>query len=489
MKKREKIAVSGAREHNLKNISFEIPRNQLTSLVGVSGSGKSTIAFDLIFSEGQRQYLESISTYARKFLRRSNRPDVDSITGLSPAVVVEQKVIRGTPRSTVGTRTEIYSYFRLLFSRFGSVKNLSAGYFSFNSPKGACEKCKGLGTEYTIDPNAILDFDKSLNEGASRLNNYKPGARLFNIIKLSGKVDMDKPIKKYSKQELDFLLYSPRVVMSNKQQGFVQTFSHEGIINRLIKRASDLRGISASKEKTEKKYWITEPCKSCNGGRLNKKALSSKINNLNIGDYSNMQLNELLKAVQKIKLPAKELLNRIIDGIRYLVDVELGYLCLNRGLDTLSGGETQRLKLARELGSDLIEMVYVLDEPTTGLHPKNVDKMVEILVHLRDMQNTVLVVEHDPDVILASDHVLEIGPGAGKLGGRVVAEGMPKSIMSNPASLTGKYLSGKLSVGQRTERRAPKSFFAIQNASLHNLKNVSAKSPTGILTAITGVSG
>lgn len=221
------IKVIGARENNLKDISFEIPRNKIVTLVGVSGSGKSSIVYNVLYSEGQRQFLESVSTFAARLLKRSQRPNVDEIINLSPTISVDQKRLRGNPRSTVGTATEIYTHLRLLFSRFGSVKNLSAGHFSFNNPKGACEKCKGLGVEFTVDSRSILDFDKSLSQGASRLNNYKLGARLYNILESSGKLDMDKPIKEYSEEELNFLLYTPRVEMSNKDQGFIQRFSHE----------------------------------------------------------------------------------------------------------------------------------------------------------------------------------------------------------------------------------------------------------------------
>jgi len=408
------IIITGAKTHNLKNINIEIPRNKINVLIGVSGSGKSTIAYDIIAAEGQRQFLESISTFAARLLKRNEKPDVDSIKNLSPTIAIDQKKLRGSPRSTVGTCVEIYTYLRLLFSRFGTEKNLNAGNFSFNNPKGACQKCKGLGMEYTIDPESILDFDKSLNEGASKINIFKPESRYFNIIKISGRLDLDKPLKNYSKQELEFLLYSPKIVLSNKEQGFIQSFSHEGIINRLTNRATDLRGLSKNKEKNEKKYWVEMPCSVCHGGRLNQKALSSTINQKNIGQFSNMQLNYFIDEIKKIKNDgAKELTNRIIEAAQNLVNVDLGYLSLNRGLDTLSGGESQRLKLARELGSDLIEMVYILDEPTAGLHPRDRKNLIQILQQLKQTNNTVIVVEHDDMVMQEADHIIEIGPGAG----------------------------------------------------------------------------
>jgi len=481
------IIIKGAKTHNLKNIDIEFPRNKINVLVGVSGSGKSTIAYDIVAAEGQRQFLESISTFAARLLKRTGKADIDSIKNLSPTIAIDQKKLRGSPRSTVGTSTEIYTYLRLLFSRFGSEKNLSAGHFSFNSPKGACSKCKGLGTEYTIDPESIIDFDKSLNEGACEINIFKPGSRYFNIIKSSKKLDLDKLIKDYSKEELEFLLYSPKIVLSNKDQGFVQSFSHEGIITRLIGRAMDLRGVSENKEKTEKKYWREQPCKSCNGGRLNTKALSSKIDDKNIGEFSNMQLDKFVDEISKIKISeAKELIDRIIETAKNLINVDLGYLSPNRSLDTLSGGESQRLKLAREQGSDLMEMVYILDEPTAGLHPKDRNNLIKILHKLKEADNTVIVVEHDDSVMQEADHIIEIGPGAGREGGKIIFEGSFNELKSK-SPITGKYFGKKSKLKQ--DVRKPKDYLTIKNASIHNLKNVNVKIPLKTFCSITGVSG
>lgn len=482
------IIVKGARTHNLKNIDIEILRNKINVLVGVSGSGKSTIAYDIIAAEGQRQFLESINTFAARLLKKSSRPDIDSIKNLSPTISIDQSRLRGNPRSTVGTSTEIYTYLRLLFSRFGTEKNLSAGNFSFNSPKGACANCKGLGTEYAIMPEAIIDFNKSLNGGACQINIFKPGSRYFNIIKTSGKLDLDKPIKNYSEKELDFLLYSPKIVLSNKDQGFIQTFSHEGIITRLIGRASDLRGVSDNKEKSEKKYWIEKKCSECDGGRLNEKALASKVNQKNIGQYSNMQLSQLILEIKKIEnINADELKNRIVEATQNLIDVDLGYLSLNRSLDTLSGGESQRLKLARELGSDLIEMIYILDEPTAGLHPRDRKKLIKILHQLKQSSNTVIVVEHDDLVMKEADNIIEIGPGAGVNGGRITFNGTFDKLAKNSKSITGRYF-GKLTKIKNDVRNS-NEFLTIQNAKANNLKNIDVKIPLGIFCSITGVSG
>ncbi len=484
----DKIIIKGAREHNLKNIDIEIPRNKLTSLVGFSGSGKSTIAFDIIFSEGQRQFLESMTTYASRLLQRTERPDIDEIKGLSSTIMIEQRQLRGSQRSTVGTATELYTYLRLLFSRVGG--KLSAGHFSFNNPLGACKKCSGLGTEVSIDSNSLINFDKTLNEGAIRHTLYKPTGRYMNILKTTGKLDFDKLIKNFSKDQLNFLLYSPQIKLQNSSQGFVQSYSWEGIVNQLIKRSNDLRGISESKSKNDANFWITKPCSECNGTRLNERALSIKINGKNIGYYSNLPIINLVDEIKNIESPiAKPIVLRMAQLLRFLIDVGIGYVTLNRSVSTLSAGEAQRLKLARELGSDLIETIYILDEPTAGLHPRDTNNIIKILKRLRDSQNTVIVVEHDSDVMLNSDHLIELGPKAGKYGGEVVATGTPQEVMKNGNSLTGKYLSGKIKNNAKGFDRKPKGFLKIENANLHNLKNVSVKIPIGVFTAVTGVSG
>ncbi|MBI1973282.1 excinuclease ABC subunit UvrA [Candidatus Micrarchaeota archaeon] len=483
------IKVTGAREHNLKNIDIDIPRNKLTCLVGVSGSGKSTIAFDIIFSEGQRQFLESISTYASRLLQRTERPDIDKIEGLSPTIMIEQKQLRESQRSTVGTATELYTHLRLLFSRMGTEK-LSASHFSFNSPLGACKKCKGIGTEIAIDTEALVDFDKSLNDGAIKHSLYKQGGRYINILKTTGRVSFDKPLKDFKKEDLDFLLYAPQVKLKNAAQGFVQSYSWEGIVNQLIKRSKDLRGISATKSKRDAWFWMAKQCPACDGSRLNEHALASKVNGKNIGHYSNLPVIRLMDEIKNIKSQvADPIVSRMSQLLGFMVDVGIGYVSLNRSISTLSAGESQRLKLARELGSDLIEITYVLDEPTAGLHPRDTGNLIKVLKKLRDAQNTVIVVEHDPNVILNSNYIIELGPKAGKHGGHIVATGTPEELMNNDASLTGKYLSGKMKNDIDGPRRKPTGYLEIRNANLHNLKNVFVKIPEGVFTTVTGVSG
>ncbi|MBM3208999.1 excinuclease ABC subunit UvrA [Candidatus Shapirobacteria bacterium] len=490
MNTHKSIKIIGARENNLKNISLEIPRNQITCLVGVSGSGKSTIAYNILYSEGQRQFLESVSTYAARLLKRTQRPDVDDVTNLSPTISIDQKQLRGNPRSTVGTATEIYTYLRLLFSRFGSVPNLSAGHFSFNNPKGACPKCKGVGQEFTVDPTTIIDFEKSLAEGAVNHNNYRPGNRLYNIIGSSGKIDINKPIKDFSKDELFFLLYTPRIELSNQDQGFVQRFSHEGIITRLIKRAGDLRGISERKEKTDKPYLVQQPCSDCFGGRLKKEILQSKIREKSIGDYSNMEITKFIDEISQFKVSeAHELINRILETSKCLADVKLGYLTLNRSLDTLSGGEAQRLKLAREMGNNLIEMIYILDEPTSGLHSHDCENIINIIKNLRDKDNTIIAIEHDEKIMKIADYLVELGPKAGKSGGKIISSGNINDLINDSNSVTGRYLKNNRLLQINQNRRKPTDYLEIQNANVNNLRNINCRVPLGLLCAFTGVSG
>ena len=481
----DKIKITGAREHNLKNINIEIPRNKLVALVGVSGSGKSTIAFDIIYLEGQRQYLESLNAYARRFLQKSNRPNIDTITGLSPTIVIEQDVIRDNPRSTVGTITEIYNYLRLLFSRVG-LPILSASHFSFNNPLGACSKCKGLGRQIGVDINKIVDFNKSLNDRAILHRTWYVGSLYWNIIRATNKFDLDKKIKDYSKEELDLLLYSKPLKIS-KSSADALTMSYEGIVNRIIKRNSSSHRVMKS---YDKQFFQVQPCDICRGGRLNEKALSVKILGKNIAEVANSPIDSVIGFLKEINHPhAKPILPRMLNQLEYINNIGLGYLSLNRSVDTLSGGESQRIKIARQLGSDLIQTIYVLDEPTRGLHPKDVDTLINNLKRLRDLQNTVIVVEHDPMVIKSADYILEIGPGAGRYGGEIVSSGTITDIKNNPQSLTGEYLSGKRKISSRVNRRKPSGFLEIKNANLHNLKNLNVKIPTGVMIAVTGVSG
>ena len=617
----ERISVHGARQHNLKNIDVEIPRNSLTVITGLSGSGKSSLAFDTIYAEGQRRYVETLSTYARQFLDQMERPDVDSIDGLSPAISIEQKTTSRSPRSTVGTITEIYDYLRLLYSSIGtphcplcgneisrqtteqilqhvlalrpddrimvlapvvrgrkgeykkdleklarqgfvrarvdgvlrsleddiplldkrrnhtievvvdrllvkagiekrleasietatkladglvliavvngeerlysqklactecgtSVPQLEPRSFSFNSPYGACEECTGLGSKWTFDPGkAIVDFSRPLLEGG-----LGPGAgsaymrhRLAEAAKAL-RIDLGTPFDQFPKKVQTALL--------DGSNGF------PGI----------LKILAQTYEESSEGYreWLTEymspaECPACGGKRLRPASLAVRVKNFSIAEFTQMPIARALLTVRNWEFGDREMqiAGRIVDEIRrrleFLSAVGLDYLSLERSAATLSGGEAQRIRLATQIGSKLRGVLYVLDEPSIGLHPRDNGRLLDTLTHLRDMGNTVLVVEHDAETIERADYVIDLGPGAGRLGGELVASGTPKAIAANPNSLTGRYLSGAIEIAVPAARRPSNGKkLSIIGASEHNLKNIDVDIPLGLLTVVTGVSG
>ena len=664
----DKIIVKGARIHNLKNLNVEIPRDKLTVITGLSGSGKSSLAFDTIYAEGQRRYVESLSTYARQFLQLMEKPDVDSIEGLSPAISIDQKTASRNPRSTVGTVTEIYDYLRLLFAKVGHphcpkcgklikrqapsqivdtvaemkegkkilllapvvrdrkgshikvfekikkdgfvrvridgevmsildvpeldeskkhtieivvdrlvvknfkkiTKKLSSGEeidmpnpdrtrladsietslkhgeglmiiadndtkeeqvfsehfacpdcginipeisprsFSFNSPHGACAKCHGLGTKLVIDPKLVIPNDKlTLAEGAimpwsattSHLNWYNK--ILESVAKKHG-FSMNAPVHKLTKEAMEIVLYGTGEAKYAVNMGanrdpdspFGGTFNmgFEGIIPNLERRYLETDS-DYIRKKIEKYMQILE-CPECHGNRLRPEVLSVTIDKKSIIDVTKLSVIKAIKFFSGLPLSdmekqiAKLILKEIQDRLLFLSDVGLAYLTLDRAANTLSGGEAQRIRLATQIGSQLSGVVYVLDEPSIGLHQNDNAKLIKTLFHLRDLGNTVIVVEHDIDTMLASDYILDIGPGAGKDGGRVIAHGTPEEIMKNPNSVTGRYLSGKKEiVTPKVRRQGNGNFLKIKGASEHNLANVSAQFPLGTFIGVTGVSG
>jgi len=480
------IVITGARENNLKNISLEIPRNKVVCLVGVSGSGKSTIAFDIIAREGQRQYFESLPSYARRYLHKSNRPEVDEIKGVSATIVISQDRVRGNPRSTVGTLTESYTYLRLLYSRVG-LPSMDSSYYSFNHPYGACKKCKGLGRAVEVNVYKVIDKGKSLSQGAIIPGDWYVGGRQWSIVKASGHFDMDKKLSDYDTEELDRLLFSPPEMLQSVSGEFIDRWTFQGVVHRIIHRNSNLhRSLSES----DMKYFDLVDCPECHGGRLNSKSLEVRLNGKNIGEVGHMPLVECLAFVKSLDHKNAAVIKpRLIDQLQALINVGVGYLSLNRSADTLSGGEAQRVKMARQLGCDLIETVYVLDEPTAGLHPKDVTQVVENLKRLRDNGNSVIVVEHDETVIRSADYLIEVGPAGGKKGGQVVATGSINDLIKNPNSLTGRYLGGDKFIKAKSDYRKASGRLQVTNATRHNLKNVNVNIPTGMLVALTGVSG
>ncbi len=488
------IRVRNAYEHNLKHVDVDIPRNKLVVFTGLSGAGKSSLVFDVIYAEAQRQYLESLSTYARKSLPKIGLPKADEISGISPAIVIDQKKLGTNPRSTVGTVTEIYTYLRLLFSRYGIPEIGDSNLFSFNNPEGACKKCRGLGEELTIDENAVFDWNKSIISGGIRHSEFKPNSRRTNIIVASGLFDVSKPLKHFSREELNKLLYSERIILSDKTQGFIQNYSFEGVITGILRRRADRRGLSSSALGHDHRFFKLTHCRGCDGSRLNTKARSVAIEGKTIVDLVNMELDDLLVFIRKIDHPlAKPITEKISKMISSLSDIGLGYLSLSRSVRTLSGGESQRVKIARQLGCSLVEMLYILDEPTIGLHPKDIKQMIYLLKRIRDKENSVLVVEHDLEVIRSADMIVDIGPRAGKQGGRIIYAGKPTDIVSQSESITGiymqRYIGGNSQLNKPKQNNRSESFLTISNAKANNLKNVSAKIPVGELTCITGVAG
>ena len=630
------IIIRGAREHNLKNINLELPRDKFIVITGVSGSGKSTLAFDTLYAEGQRRYVESLSAYARQFLGLMQKPDVDSIEGLSPAISIEQKTTSSNPRSTVGTVTEIYDYLRLLFARIGipycpehniriesqsaeqianrlakeykeditilapivkqkkgtyeqlikdlakegfskvrvngkiygtdekivlerykkqdieividrlnvkdntrlieavesalkkvndslivldnkgntqmysaslscpvcgiSFEELQPRMFSFNSPFGACEECKGLGVKIEFDPDLIIpDKSKSIIDGAieiyGKMDLSWRGQQLQVVGKKYG-FDLFTPIEKFSEKQLKVLLYgSEELIKGRWSNGALMNFENgwEGLIpqsDRLYKQTdSDWR------REDFQKYMCSSLCPSCNGKRLKKKILSIRVYNHSIIELTDLSVERLLDFFKNLKLNKKEeeiaklILKELISRLNFLNDVGLGYLTLSRQAGTLSGGEAQRIRLATQIGSNLMGVLYILDEPSIGLHQKDNQKLIETLHKLRDLGNTLIVVEHDEDTIRKADYVVDIGPGAGIHGGKIIAKGTPKEIMENPDSLTGKYLAKKLFIPVPQKRKKSENYILFKGCKENNLKNIDVKIPLNVLTCLTGVSG
>lgn len=639
-----KIIIKGARENNLKNINIELPKNKLIVMTGLSGSGKSSLAFDTIYAEGQRRYVESLSSYARQFLGGSEKPDVDSIEGLSPAISIDQKTTSKNPRSTVGTVTEIYDYLRLLFSRAGTAycpnhhipitsqsveeitnkileydigtrliiyspvvhhekgthkdlfeklrkegyvrvrvngenhdldedivleknkqddidviidrivlkedsrsriseavetatklsegkvvveilgenkkeivfsENFACPYcefslpeieprlFSFNAPFGACPDCKGLGIKLSIDENLVIpNKDLSINEGCIKtLSDDQEGIyyKKLECVCKHYKIDMDKPFKKLTKKERDIVLYgSPDIIHFNyKTKGgniMNNRDFYEGIINNLERRYMETSS-SWIREWLEH-YMIEHTCETCHGARLQDSVLAVKINKKNIYEVTQMSIKDLVEFFKDLKLSEEKakiadlIIKEIRSRLNFLKNVGLEYLTLSRSAATLSGGEAQRIRLATQIGSKLTGVLYVLDEPSIGLHQRDNEMLINSLLEMRDLGNTLIVVEHDTDTMLASDMIVDIGPGAGDQGGQVMAQGTPEEVMNNENSITGKYLSGKLKIEvPKTRRKGNRKLLTIQGATEHNLKDIDVKIPLGTFTCITGVSG
>lgn len=638
------IIIKGARENNLKNVDLTIPRDKLVIMTGVSGSGKTSLAFDTIYAEGQRRYVESLSAYARQFLGNSEKPDVDSIEGLSPAISIDQKTTSNNPRSTVGTVTEIYDYLRLLYARIGvpycpehhepissqtvkqmvdrimevpektkltilspvvknqkgthkdllehlrhegylraridgemslledvesldknkkhtidvvadrivkgsdrsrlsdsleaalklsdgvaivaygseeilfssnyackycgfSVPKLEPKLFSFNAPFGACETCKGLGVTQKVDVDYLIP-DKSLSIHQGGIIYYKNILKKDNIEWQKFKalctyynIDLDKPLSKMTKKEMDLMLYGshdiiPYDIYSKSGNIFKKKEIIEGVITLIERRYMETTSTMAREWYAN--FLAEAPCPTCGGTRLNKQALSVRVGNKNIHEWTIMSVKQAIIFMSELKLSSQQeeiarlIIKELQDRLSFLANVGLKYLTLDRLAGTLSGGEAQRIRLATQIGSHLSGVLYVLDEPSIGLHQRDNDRLIKTLKDMRDLGNSLIVVEHDEDTMRESDYIVDIGPGAGAHGGEVMAQGTPEEVMKNPNSLTGKYLSGALKIEIPKERREihnKKRQIEIIGASENNLKNVNVNIPLGALSVVTGVSG
>lgn len=638
----DKIVIKGARENNLKNVDLELPKNKLIVMTGVSGSGKSSLAFDTIYAEGQRRYVESLSAYARQFLGGTEKPDVDSIEGLSPSISIDQKTTSKNPRSTVGTVTEIYDYLRLLFARIGipycpehhipissqtvdeivdkvleneigtkliimapvahgekgthkdlledlrkegyvrvrvngemldlseeinleknkkdnidviidrivlkdgirsrlsesieqaiklskgkvvidyvgnkeviysenfacpycdfSLPELEPRMFSFNAPFCSCPDCKGLGVKLKMDPDLVVpDATKSLNNGAIKTLTDDPEALDFKRLEClckHYKIDMNKQWNKLSKKEQNYILYGSDEIIhfqyhSKSGNLYNQKDFYEGIINNLERRYMETS--STWIRDWLENYMLETICETCHGARLQDNILSVLVGGKNIYEVTCMSIKQLIPFFENLKLTKSQkeisglLVKEILSRLTFLKNVGLEYLTLSRSAGTLSGGEAQRIRLATQIGSKLTGVLYVLDEPSIGLHQKDNEKLIKSLLEMRDLGNTLIVVEHDTDTMLASDFLVDVGPGAGDHGGEIIAAGTPEEVMKNENSITGRYLSGKEKIEVPTTRRkGTKKFIEIKGASENNLKNINVKFPLGTFTCVTGVSG
>ncbi len=506
------IRVHGARENNLKEVSVEIPKRRLTAFTGVSGSGKSSLVFDTIAAESQRMINETYSAFVQGFMPTMARPDVDLLDGLTTAIIVDQERLGANPRSTVGTATDANALFRILFSRLGRPHIGSPNAFSFNVPSvtgrgsitiergagktktekatftqlgGMCPRCEGMGRVTDIDLTQLFDDSKSLSEGAITIPGYTVDGWYVKIFSESGFLDPDKPIRDYTKRQMqDFLYKEPTKVPVGGAN-----MTYEGLVPKIQKSmlSKDKESMQPHIRAFVERAVTFMTCPECDGTRLAETARASKIGGINIADACAMQISDLAGWVRNLDEPS---VTPLLTGLQHLLDsfveIGLGYLSLDRPSGTLSGGEAQRTKMIRHLGSSLTDVTYVFDEPTIGLHPHDVQKMNDLLLQLRDKGNTVLVVEHEPETIEISDHVVDLGPGAGSAGGEVVFEGTVEELRKS-GTLTGRHLDD--TAGVKDSVRTPTGVLEVRGADDHNLKEVDVDIPLGVLVVVTGVAG
>ena len=484
MSNQDNIIIRGLRQNNLKNVSLDIPKGKIVVFTGVSGSGKSSIVFDTIAAESQRQMNETYTAFVRGRLPKYEKPKVERIDNLSASVIVDQSRLGGNARSTVGTISDMYATLRLLYSRIGEPYVGTASYFSFNDPNGMCPECSGIGKVMTVDIENRIDPEKTWNEGMADLPAFHVGNWYWKQYAESGLFPLDKKWKDFTEQERNRLLYgadTPDGKRLSKKVDGVSHYLHRMLIHRdtsTLKEASVKRLMYLVEEKK---------CPLCLGRRLNEKSLACKVEGYSIDEMCAMEFTELVKVLGKITDPrAKTIVDALTASLERMIDIGLPYLSMDRESSTLSGGEAQRLKLVRYMGSALTGMTYIFDEPSTGMHPRDVYRMTKLLQSLRDRGNTVLVVEHDRDVISIADEVIDVGPLAGKNGGQILFQGSYEALILS-GTRTGDAMK-HIEPLKKMTRRA-KEFLPIRNANVHNLKNVSVDIPLNVLTVVTGVAG
>ncbi|MEU8785048.1 excinuclease ABC subunit UvrA [Streptomyces sp. NPDC048637] len=479
------IQVRGARENNLADISLDIPKRRLTVFTGVSGSGKSSLVFGTIAAESQRLINETYTAFLQSFMPSQGRPDVDALRNLSAAIVVDQERMGANSRSTVGTATDAHTMLRIIFSRLGTPHAGTSTAFSFNSAEGMCQECEGLGRVSAIDTDELLDTELSLNEGAITAPGFTVGSWYWQTLAHSGFFDPDVKLKDYTPTQWDDFLHKP----ATKIKVGTSTITYEGLLVRVQRTylAKDRAAMQPHIRAFVDRAVTFTACGACGGARLNPAALGSRIAGRNIAECSALQISDLVSFVRGIDDPAvAPLVATLCHTLDSLVEIGLGYLSLDRESATLSGGEAQRVKMVRHLGSSLTDVTYVFDEPTTGLHPHDIQRMNDLLRRLRDKGNTVLVVEHKPETIAIADHVVDLGPGAGAAGGEVCFTGDVAALRTS-GTRTGRHLDHRATL--REQVRRPAGELSISGANAHNLKDVSVGIPLGVLTVVTGIAG
>jgi excinuclease UvrABC ATPase subunit len=479
------IQVRGARENNLAGVSLDIPKRRLTVFTGVSGSGKSSLVFDTIAAESQRLINETYTAFVQNFMPNLGRPDVDSLRNLSAAIIVGQERMGVNARSTVGTATDAYTLLRIMFSRIGTPHVGPPFAFSFNRAEGMCPECEGLGKVSDVDVTQLADPELSLNEGAIMVPGFGVDTWHWQLMARSGLFDPDRKLKDYTPAQWEDFLYKP----ATKIRMGSNNFTYEGLVTKVrrLYLAKDRESMQAQARAFADRALRLTGCPACGGTRLNEAARSSMIDGHNIAECSAMQLSDLAGFIRSIRNPSVgPILDTLRETLDSLVEIGLGYLSLDRESGTLSGGEAQRVRMVRHLGSSLTDVTYVFDEPTIGLHPHDIQRMNGLLLQLRDKGNTVLVVEHKPETITIADHVVDLGPGAGTAGGQICFTGDLAGLRKS-GTLTGRYLGHRVPL--RDKVRQPSGQLPIEGASLHNLRDVSVDIPLGVLTVVTGVAG